>query len=325
MKYAPVIIPTMNRYNHFYACLESLERCTGSEHTDVYVALDYPPSEKYVDGWKDIDKYLLDKEKTHGFHSLTVYRRTTNYFFSGKGNASSVIKELRQRYEAYIFSEDDNVFAPCFLEYINKGLEIYKDDERVLAICGYSHPCDFSDEGHTVFAQSINYSAWGTATWYKKSILNRNLLHKSYFRKVFYSPSKMLKVMQTGWSRVLNVIDNSQSNNIKATDYNLSLLMLLNKQVMIMPVKPLVRNMGWDDSATHTHPKTIKGHQRAKLESQRELCSDTHFEYVGAPFLHLKKNNQRMIDFGRLYTDTSARLKLITIAKLLLRFVSFWK
>ena len=80
--------------------------------------------------------------------------------------------------------------------------------------------------------------------------------------------------MQTGWSRVLNVIDNSQSNNIKATDYNLSLLMLLNKQVMIMPVKSLVRNMGWDDSATHTHPKTIKGHQRAKLESQRELCSD---------------------------------------------------
>ena len=53
MKYAPVIIPTMNRYNHFYACLESLERCTGSEHTDVYVALDYPPSEKYVDGWKE--------------------------------------------------------------------------------------------------------------------------------------------------------------------------------------------------------------------------------------------------------------------------------
>ena len=63
----------------------------------------------------------------------------------------------------------------------------------------------------------------------------------------------------------------------------------------------------------------------AKLESQRELCSDTHFEYVGDPFLHLKKNNQRLIDFGRLYTDTSARLKLITIAKLLLSFVSFWK
>lgn len=325
MKYAPVIIPTLNRHDHFRQCLESLEQCTGSEHTDVYVALDYPPSEKYVDGWKKIDSYLQEKERTHRFHSLTVYRRTTNYYFSGKGNAASAIKELSDRYDAYITSEDDNIFAPSFLEFINKGLELYKDDNRVSAICGYSHPCDFSDEGHTVFAQSINYSAWGTGTWFKKSKVRKGLLQKSYFKKVFYSPSKMLSVMKTGWGRVLNVIDNSQSDSIKVTDYNLSLLMLLNNQSVIMPIKSLVRNMGWDASATHTKPKSAKNNQRSKMESERQLCSDKHFEYVGDPFIHLEKNNHKMIAFGKQFSDVPIHLKCTTIIKYLIRFVSFWK
>lgn len=28
-QYAPVVIPTLNRYDHFKACLESLEKCRG--------------------------------------------------------------------------------------------------------------------------------------------------------------------------------------------------------------------------------------------------------------------------------------------------------
>ena len=46
MIYSPVIITTLNRHEHFRQCLESLERCTDADKTNVYVALDYPPSEK---------------------------------------------------------------------------------------------------------------------------------------------------------------------------------------------------------------------------------------------------------------------------------------
>ena len=46
-EFAPVLIPTLNRYEHFKRCLESLERCTWAEKTDVYVALDFPPSDKF--------------------------------------------------------------------------------------------------------------------------------------------------------------------------------------------------------------------------------------------------------------------------------------
>ena len=65
-KFAPVIIPTLSRYEHFRKCFESLEKCTYAEETDVYVGLDYPPSEKYIEGWKKIDRYLQEKEKSRG-------------------------------------------------------------------------------------------------------------------------------------------------------------------------------------------------------------------------------------------------------------------
>ena len=58
MIYAPVVIPTLNRYEHLRQCLESLSNCTLAEETEVYVALDYPPLEKYVEGWQKTREYL---------------------------------------------------------------------------------------------------------------------------------------------------------------------------------------------------------------------------------------------------------------------------
>lgn len=53
MNYAPIIIPTLNRNEHFRKCLESLEKCSGAENSEVFVALDFPPSDKYIDGWEN--------------------------------------------------------------------------------------------------------------------------------------------------------------------------------------------------------------------------------------------------------------------------------
>ena len=50
MTFYPVIIYTLNRYEHFRRCVESLARNTHAEQTELVIGLDYPPSEKYVEG-----------------------------------------------------------------------------------------------------------------------------------------------------------------------------------------------------------------------------------------------------------------------------------
>ena len=102
-KYAPVIIPTLNRFEHFKRCLESLEHCTGAEYTDVYVALDYPPSECYRVGWEMINSYLTEKESEHGFSHLFVIRRSSNYGICKQdGNYELILKDLSKISDRYI-------------------------------------------------------------------------------------------------------------------------------------------------------------------------------------------------------------------------------
>ena len=49
-EYAPILIPTLNRYEHFKRCVESLAKCTHAEKTELVIGLDYPPSERYQKG-----------------------------------------------------------------------------------------------------------------------------------------------------------------------------------------------------------------------------------------------------------------------------------
>lgn len=322
--YAPVIIPTLNRYEHFRQCLESLEKCTGAENTDVYIGLDYPPAEKYVEGWKKIDEYLKEKEATNSFRMLIVIRHNTNCgigcLHSNVNRLKAIIKE---KYDCYIFSEDDNIFSPNFLEYINKGLKKYEKDNRVVAICGYSHPTDFLHKNNNHFAQDVNYSAWGYGTWFKKNeeLLTKNL-NKSFFKQAFYTPSQFFKIAKTG--RAFSLAHASILDHIPATDYNYSMIMRLTGCYVIMPVRSMVRNMGWDATATHTRADNPILQKRSKLELSHPIDTAEHFEFIGNPTDYFEENNARMIKFGKLFDNKSLKLKCILNAKIILRFIRFW-
>ena len=133
--YSPVVIPTLNRYEHFKRCLESLERCSGAEYTDVYIGLDYPPSDKYIEGWKLIDEYLIKKEAKNGFKKLIIKRRKTNCGVGGPtDNGELLVKEILMDYDRYIFTEDDNEFSPNFLEYVTVHSNILCTSQQPLTV-----------------------------------------------------------------------------------------------------------------------------------------------------------------------------------------------
>ena len=124
MTYYPVGIPTLCRYEHFRRCVESLRNNTHANKTELVVGLDYPPSDKYKDGYEKISKYV---DTIDGFAKVTVFRHKEN--LGAVGNWAYVQNYIFQNYDAAIMSEDDNEFAPCFLEYMDRCLEKYADDE----------------------------------------------------------------------------------------------------------------------------------------------------------------------------------------------------
>ena len=108
-QFAPVLIPTLNRYEHFLRCVESLSKCTHADKTDLYIALDYPANDLHWEGYNKIKEYL---NEVSGFKSVKIIQRDQNY--GAIQNIEDAQQQIFQEYDRIILSEDDNEFAPNF-------------------------------------------------------------------------------------------------------------------------------------------------------------------------------------------------------------------
>lgn len=247
--YAPVIIPTLNRYEHFKKCIESLEKCTHSEQTVVYVALDYPPNENYIDGWMKIDSFLSKKEGNNDFKVLHVIRRDRNYgICHDNGNSETLIREIEQRYDRYIFTEDDNEFSPNFLDYMNWGLETYKDDPNIISICGYNEIPIKEDYKHNIFVDTW-YSAWGVGHWVEKWNKLSALVKSEDYSRRFIKDCPITIIFKRDIWLASSVIGSIESGRYywDAIPYRFKEYPLYS----VHPVVTMVRNWGQEGSGQH--------------------------------------------------------------------------
>ena len=164
--YAPVVIPTLCRYEHLKRCIDTLSECTGADETELYVGLDFPAKESHWEGYRKICNYL---PTITGFKNVVVIRREEN--MGATRNARDLLDIVHQKFDRYIFSEDDNEFSLNFLDYINTGLNKYKDNPEVIAICGYTelgynYSCmkTYPFNAYPI----VGYNAWGVGVWFDK-------------------------------------------------------------------------------------------------------------------------------------------------------------
>jgi len=154
--FSPVVLFVYNRRRHTEQTIRALSMNSEAKESDLIV---------YSDGFKDAssEKNVLDVRsylKTiSGFHSVNIVERKQNL-----GLAQSIISgvtEVVNRYDRVIILEDDLVTSPSFLRYMNDGLRMFENDDRVISIHGYSYPAKNLPE--TFFLKGAD--CWGWATW----------------------------------------------------------------------------------------------------------------------------------------------------------------
>ena len=246
MIYAPIIIPTLNRFEHFKNCLESLSKCTHAEFTEVFIGLDYPPSEKYFEGYNLIKDYLT-KIGNLRFKKINVYKREKNY---GPGpNFKDLKRIVFEKYDRVIATEDDNVFSPCFLDYMNKSLEKYFDDPTIASVCGFNKQQHYV-HSHTTYLSRVS-SAWGIGLWKHKEVKIQTSL----------SDKEILKCEIFNWRRAIYYYLHNPFTLIIASsmlrkdhllgDVCRTIINHKNGWYQLRPCISLVRNMGYDGSGVH--------------------------------------------------------------------------
>lgn len=252
--YAPVLITTLNRDKHFIKGIESLKKNTWAEYTDVYVALDYPPCDKYEEGYKKICVYLEQSDFSM-FHSFHVVKREKNY--GARSNLRALRDSIMDTYDRWIVAEDDIEFAHTFIEYMDKCLEKYKDDDRVMAINGYSYPLPWKvEEGSNAFLQFATFSAWGVGYWKSKIIQVRERIYNSYLLNNFERAYKngLLEHMIDGrrYEYIAFALADVGSKMLNVPcDMSYGIYMTLADKCVVTPVISQTRNHGFDGSGLY--------------------------------------------------------------------------
>ena len=283
-QYAPVVIPTLCRAECFIPCLESLSRCAGAEHTDVYIALDYPLKDSHWEGYNKIVTYL--ESQSYPFKSTNIVKREKNYGVGGaNSNVKVIFKELWKKYDRIIFTEDDNVFSPNFLIYINKGLDLFENDKSVDSICGYLNYNGVKTNGNTFYRCPNTFSAWGYATW-KDRLKERSKISTQYFKKSF-SFKNLFKMAKLGRSRFLAYLSAMcPTDYLWVNDVNLGTYMVLENKCQILPTISLVRNIGVQSGMNFSSCSQ----EIADLYLKQPCSDSTTFEFLGTGYEYQKEN-----------------------------------
>lgn len=254
MNYYPVLIPTLNRHEHLKDCIESLLRCTHADQTELVIGLDYPPSDKYIEGWKAVEKYI---DTITGFKKITIFKHKENL---GPTNNTKFLREYAfSKYDAYIFSEDDNTFAPCFLDFMNKCLEKYKYNEKIYYVCGCLEP-DINqllfEEIQKIDSSIIkvigNISAYGIGMWKDKERQLQNYFPKDFRKYIFSSRKRIITLLKAPakLNHVYYWIKNKPELNCLC-DFTRNTWAVLHNQQNILPIISLVKNNGFDGSGVN--------------------------------------------------------------------------
>ena len=292
--YAPVLIPTLNRVKHFQRCLESLAKNHGAEHTDIYISVDYPPSEKYVAGNKRIIEYLKTCRALERFSSATIFYQDHN--LGSTGNTLYLQNRIKEKYECYIFTEDDNEFSVWFLEYINCGLMAFKDHPYVISIHGFKDTDWIFDEGVPVTGAKL-FAGYGYGAWYsakekwdrdiQRFLLDRKRLYPKNIAKLFASNRYLFAMYISSLICSDSGLFWNSENQLALVDTVKSIYMSFTDYYCIVPDKSKVRNWGNDGSGANMLRNTdINPLTKWRIEEDKPV------EYDPAEVKYISENDK---------------------------------
>ena len=261
--FAPIIIPTLNRYDHFKRCVESLSANTFADETDLIIGLDYPPSERYLEGYSKIKKYI---ETIVGFKRVIVLSSTVN--LNAYGNYTRLINYVRESgYKSFIFSEDDNEFSPNFLEYMNWALEEFEEDDSIYAVCGFKR-IDVTGLKNNVYKYP-KFSAWGYGQWIKRREKLDKFRDLDYLKK-YLDRMSIWSVFTNEYRKGISIIGMLKER--AALEDNLPKFLPKNEMFCLFPAKSMVRNYGHDGLGIHGGTDKMR-----RLYENMEIDKDIHF------------------------------------------------
>lgn len=243
MELAPIVLFAYCRPDHVRRTIEALLQNEEAKYSDLIIYSDAAKNEKVLNDVERTREYI---KTVSGFKTVTIVEREKNWGLAK--NLIDGISSVINKYERVIVVEDDIVTSPYFLKFMNEALELYKDNEKVASVQGYTYPVK-GTLPETFFVKW--QGCWGWATWKRAwNLFNPDsldlyqMLQDNKFEYEF-------NVADT--YSYMNMLKDQIEGKINSWAIRWYASVFLNDMLILYPGKSLVFNSGFDGvGATHT-------------------------------------------------------------------------
>jgi len=158
---APILLFAYNRTDHLKETVNALRENTLAGNSILYIISDGPRIND-IESFNEIEKVRAYISTITGFGEIRVIQNQINL-----GLAKSIIDtvtSLIEKYKKVIVLEDDIITSKYFLEFMNEGLDLYKNSTEVWHLSGWNYPLlrHKRDTGSFLWR---GMNCWGWATW----------------------------------------------------------------------------------------------------------------------------------------------------------------
>ncbi|MDE6860116.1 MAG: nucleotide-diphospho-sugar transferase [Duncaniella sp.] len=260
----------------------------------LYIAADGPRKSKL----NEVDKCNASREIVNSIDweckVKTLFRESN---LGCKKAVSSAINWFFENEEEGIILEDDILPHPDFFRYCEELLDRYRNNSSIGVISGHNHVYNqkaFNGNSYDFVAIS---HCWGWATWKHSwnlvdvSLKSYNLCDLSRSLNNIYSQNSRIRF----WEAIFLLM---KQNLINSWAYPMTLSLMINEKLSVIPALNLTKNIGDGEDATHTS-KLNEEESRISLQGIYPL---THPKVIklNETLENIEvKNEQRHISFYR--------------------------
>tara|TARA_B110000503_G_scaffold118617_1_gene179696 strand:- start:2146 stop:3093 length:948 start_codon:yes stop_codon:yes gene_type:complete len=239
---APVCLFTYNRLEETKQTIEALQNNFLASDSKLFIFSDGPKNEDSMNKVEAVRNYI---HSITGFKNVHVLESKKN-----KGLANSIIEgvtKIINEYGCAIVLEDDLITSPNFLDFMNKGLQFYYDDDRIQSINGFSLDLGNYSDRYDTFSHMRTYS-WGWATWgnrWSTHIFNKKAI------KNMITPELLRDFNVECGSNMTQMLMRSLTNSNDSWYASWAFYHFIENKHSIYPYLSKIENIGYGVNATH--------------------------------------------------------------------------
>ena len=299
-EWAPVALFIYKRPNHARQMIASVKACSGFAESPIFVFADGPARPGDLPGVQETRAVARSQ-----LGDRAVYlERDVNI-----GVDRSIVEgvtDLCERFGKVIVIEDDLVVSPLFLRFLNRGLQRYEHEARVMQVSGHMFDVPRLRQQTEAVLLPMTTS-WGWATW-DRAWAQFDPLADGW-RTRLKDEQVRRRFDLDGNFPYSTMLARQMERQVGAWDIRWYYSVFARDGLVLFPPRSLVVNLGFDGSGTHD--RLALPARQAPLESLApfDLPADVvESSHKDAVFMSIKE-----------FRPTSARRRLAAVMRVALR------